>query len=101
MKSRLCNLKSTGLQWWEVAAAAVPAASSHSTKSILCGGGQTLSYGKMMLNGIQDTVCRDGRDDSKSAPLQCCYKCCLIYSGQCASEQFIKKEKIKPTQKTN
>lgn len=81
--------------------AAVPAASSYDTKSILCGSGQTLSYGRTVLNGIQDTVCRDGRDNSKSAPLQGYYKCRLIYSGQCASEQFIKKGKKKPTQKTN
>lgn len=60
---------------------------------------QTLSYGKAMLNGSQDTVCGDGRDNGRSAALQRGCKCCLIYSGQGASEQFIKKEKKKTNPK--
>lgn len=48
-----------------------------------------------MLNGVQAAVCGDGRDNDGSAALQRGRKCCLIYSGQGASEQFIKKGKKK------
>lgn len=52
-----------------------------------------------MLNGGQDTARGDGGDSSKCAALRRCSKRRLIYRGQCASEQFIKKEKEKGKKK--